>query len=201
MLGLRERKKAKTKAAIQQHALRLFSERGYAETTIEQIAAAAEVSPSTFFRYYPTKEDVVLTEFVDAATFQRMVHAPGELSPLQAVLYAIRETFGTMSPEQLTLEFTRNELIRSVPELRRGLLVEMTRPIDLLAEALAIRLERPADDPDLRLFAGAAVGGLMTITSFTVAGDVTEMMHSLEDGIARLEEMLTLGPPGGQSRG
>ena len=45
--SLRERKKAKTRAAIQEHALRLFHEQGYEETTVEQIADAAEVSPST----------------------------------------------------------------------------------------------------------------------------------------------------------
>lgn len=54
-VGLRERKKAKTKAAIQQHALRLFRQQGYQATTVEQIAEAAEVSPSTFFRYFPPR--------------------------------------------------------------------------------------------------------------------------------------------------
>ena len=55
--GLRERKKLKTRAAIQHHALRLFQRQGHEHTTVEQIAEAAEVSPSTFFRYFSTEEE------------------------------------------------------------------------------------------------------------------------------------------------
>jgi AcrR family transcriptional regulator len=95
VLGLRERKKAKTKAAIQEHALRLFREQGYAETTVEQIAAAAEVSPSTFFRYFPAKEDTVLTDLIDRQTFEVMINAPAEMTPLEALRYAVNDVFGT----------------------------------------------------------------------------------------------------------
>src|SRR3954452_6078404 len=89
VVGPRERKKARTKAEIQRQALRLFNEQGYAETSVEQIAAAAEVSPSTFFRYYPTKDDVVLADFLDHRTMQLRVSAPAELEPLAALRHAV----------------------------------------------------------------------------------------------------------------
>src|SRR6184192_2770214 len=90
-LGLRERKKAKTRAAIQQHALRLFTEQGYDATTVEQIAAAAEVSPSTFFRYYPTKEDVVLYDEYDPIFYQKVLDRPADEPPMVALHAAMRE--------------------------------------------------------------------------------------------------------------
>src|SRR5215470_7669638 len=91
--GLRERKKAKTRAAIQRHALQLFREQGYEATTVEQIAEAAEVSPSTFFRYFRTKEDVALYDDLDPLFIAAFEAQPAELSPVQAMRRAWRQVF------------------------------------------------------------------------------------------------------------
>ena len=79
--GLRERKKAKTRAAIQEVALRLFERQGYEATTIEQIAEAAEVSPSTFFRYFGSKEDVVVYDALDPILIEAWRKQPRRLGP------------------------------------------------------------------------------------------------------------------------
>ena len=181
MLGLRERKKARTKAAIQEHALRLFREQGYAQTTVEQIAAAADVSPSTFFRYVPAKEDTVLTDLLDRRTFDIMVDAPAELTPVEALRHAVETVFRDASDEQVQLEVVRNDLIRTVPELRRGMLLEITRPHALLTEAIARRLGRPTDDEDARLYAGAVMGVLMTLALEGLEGIGSPEGHEVPD--------------------
>ena len=98
---MRERKKAKTRAAIQVHALRLFAAQGYDATTVEQIAEAAEVSPSTFFRYFPTKEDVVLHDGYDPLLLAAFQAEPAELGPIAAIRGAMRSVFGSLSAQEL----------------------------------------------------------------------------------------------------
>jgi AcrR family transcriptional regulator len=155
--GLRERKKAKTRQAIQDVALRLFQSQGYAETTVEQIADAAEVSPSTFFRYFPTKEDVVLYDALDPLFIAAFRAQPAELRPVPAMRAAMREVFSSDSPE-VAQQTVRAALVLEVPELRMRMLDSFIETIDLFSAVVAERIGRPADDFDVRTLVGAIIG-------------------------------------------
>ena len=99
--GLRERKKARTRAAIREHALRLFREQGYDTTTVEQIAEAAEVSPRTFFRYFPTKEDVVVQDDMDLLWLEVYPAQPPDLGPVDAMRTSVRTAFANLGEAEL----------------------------------------------------------------------------------------------------
>jgi AcrR family transcriptional regulator len=148
--GLRERKKQKTRDSIQRTALRLFERQGYEETTIEQIAAAVEISPSTFFNYFPTKEDVVLYDAYDPMAIQLFLERPKD-EPLNVglrrVLEGLAETF--QRDEQMIL--ARGRLFLEVPELRARIWDEVERTQVLLAQMLAERTGRRPDDFELRV--------------------------------------------------
>jgi AcrR family transcriptional regulator len=187
--GLRERKKARTKATIQREALRLFSEQGYAGTSVEQIADAAEISPSTFFRYFPTKEEVVLADFMDERVVAAFREAPASYGPTAALRHAIDHMMSQFDEETLRLETLRNGLIQQVPELRRGMLAELFRPISLIAAALAERMGLPEDDEDVRTYAGALIGGLFAagVDRDVVTFKTPAAMR--EDFLARLDRL------------
>jgi AcrR family transcriptional regulator len=156
-MGLRERKKLKTRAALQDIALRLFREQGYAETTVEQIAEAAEVSPSTFFRYFPTKEDVVLYDALDPLLIEAFRAQPANLSPLQAMRATMREVYGTGAPE-IAAQEERATLLLAVPELRMRMLNEFVQTIDAFSVVVGERVGRPPGDFAVRTLVGAVIG-------------------------------------------
>jgi AcrR family transcriptional regulator len=159
--GLRERKKAKTRVAIQEQALRLFREQGYDRTTVEQIADAAEVSPSTFFRYFPTKEDVVLYDALDPLLIEAFRRQPAELTALQAMREAMHEIWGALTPEQMDEQIERGRLAYEVPALRERYVMEMVRTVGLMVNLVAERLGRATDDFEIRVATGAAMGGVL----------------------------------------
>lgn len=192
VLGLRERKKAKTRAAIREHAMRLFREQGYTETTVDQIAEAAEVSPSTFFRYFPTKEDVVLTDDMDPLLVVAFRRQPPELTPIQAVRAAIRAVFAGMPDEVWERNRERYQLVRGVPELQVAVLEEHRRSVRLLAELVAERLGRDPDDLRVRVFAGAMIGVVLATIEMDTTRPIREVSDLLDEGFALLEAGLPL---------
>ena len=187
--GLRERKKARTRASIREHALRLFREKGYHATTVEQIAAAAEVSPSTFFRYFPTKEDVVLQDDMDTRMVEALERQPAGLGPLTAVRAATREVFASYSGADLDLIQENTALTVSVPEVRARALDEFARTIAVVSEALAKRAGRPADDLAVRTTAGAIIGVIMSIT---MPWDGWSDRQSIAGTFQRIDQALAL---------
>jgi AcrR family transcriptional regulator len=193
--GLRERKKARTRAAIREHALLLFREQGYAATTVEQIAAAAEVSPATFFRYYPTKEDVVLQDDFDIFTLEALEAQPPGLSPVAAFRAAARASLDAMTEQDLERFAWTTTLTAEIPEIRARAIDEFVRTMDGISAALARRTGRDAGDVALRTLAGAIIGVVMSATmpfGPTSAADIRDMFEQIDAALARLEAGLPL---------
>ncbi|MFI7061514.1 TetR family transcriptional regulator [Kribbella sp. NPDC050124] len=190
--GLRERKKAKTRAAIQEHALRLFREQGYAETTVQEIAAAAEVSPATFFRYFPTKEDTVVFDRLDPVMIDLFRSQPAGLNPTEALRATLRDSLATLSDEEWQLESERQRLVLRAPELRARMLDQLYAGIDLLAELAAERVHRSADDFAVRAWAGAVVGVVMATYEMTPDLSLKDSLRLMDQGFEHLQAGLPL---------
>jgi AcrR family transcriptional regulator len=189
--GLRERKKARTRAELQRHALRLFRDRGYAATTVDDIAAAAEVSRSTFFRYFPTKEDVVLFDDVDPLMAEAFAEQPPGTPLLPALRAALRTAFGRLSPDKRALEDVRMKLVQQVPELaaaarERGL------SVDVLATAIGGAVGLDPASLDVQLFAGVVNGARLAAQSLVGHDPGRDYIDTLDAVLGRLENGVPL---------
>jgi AcrR family transcriptional regulator len=148
--GLRERKKLKTKEAIQREALRLFQKQGFDETTIEQIAAAAEISPSTFFNYFPAKEDVVLYDQYDPVMVSLIEGASTDEPLSQTIKRALKGLGGAMEPDR-QMVLARAKLGLQAPSLRARFWEELQKAQSLLGGLIAVRTGRDAEDFEVRV--------------------------------------------------
>ena len=190
-MSLREHKKEQAKVAIQQAALRLFAEQGYAYTTVEQIAAVANVSPSTFFRYFTTKEAVVLYDSLDPLIMAAFESQPAEISVIRALRNAMKDVFKNLPSDKMALEQERNNILRKVPEVRSKMLDEMVRNITMLAELIAARLHRSTHDIDVCNLAGAIIGvGLATLIRAEDRPVDVSSLEAFDEALAALEHGL-----------
>jgi AcrR family transcriptional regulator len=190
--GLRERKKAKTRTAIQTHALRLFREQGYDATTVQQIIEDAEVSESTFFRYFPTKGDVVLSDDYDPLIVAAFLDQPPELRPIQALRIAFRTAFDQLPSQEASDQRDRMQLVFSVPELRAAMLDQFASAMRLLADVLAERTGRQPSDNAVITLAGAVVGAVVAVTMATIDDPKANVAAMVDDAMAHLEAGLEL---------
>ncbi|MEJ8637066.1 TetR/AcrR family transcriptional regulator [Streptomyces sp. MS2.AVA.5] len=159
-LGLRERKKLRTRTAIRRATFRLITAHGYEATTVEQIAEAADVSPSTVFRYFPAKEDIVLADEYDRVMEAVLRARPAAEPPLESLRAALTEAFAAMLAQEPEEMRQRSRLIVEVPALRARMTGTMAETALLLARAIAERAGREPDDLDVRVFTAAVMGAL-----------------------------------------
>jgi len=148
--GLRQRKKLKTRESIQREAMRLFQMQGYEETTIEQIAAAVEISPSTFFNYFPNKEDVVLYDAYDPVVASLLSERPAT-EPLSIAMRRVLEAMGGVFDRDREIILARGRLWFEVPALRARLWEELEKAQAFISGLIAERYGRDADDFELRI--------------------------------------------------
>ncbi len=142
--GLRERKKQKTRESIQREAMRLIGKQGYEQTTVEQIAAAVEISPSTFFNYFPSKEDLVLYDAYDPVIIELMSERPaGE--PISVSIRTVLEKMGGVFERDREIILARGRLWFEVPALRARMWEQLEQAQVLISTLIA---ERSGRDPN-----------------------------------------------------
>ncbi|MFD0319232.1 TetR/AcrR family transcriptional regulator [Streptomyces flavalbus] len=199
-LGLRERKKLRTRHAIREAARRLIDERGYDSTTIEQIAAAAEVSPSTVFRYFPSKEHIVLTD--DYANYMMAFlreRPPGE-PPLAALRAVVTEMVRRLA-EDFSEEYRwRRKLVRQIPAMRALVGESQDSWARSVSELLAERAGLPADNLEIHVLVGAVTGALHQVLWGDHSED-TGLVEMLERAMTVMEHPDTVGRPADATSG
>jgi AcrR family transcriptional regulator len=169
-IGLRERKKVRTRVAIEDAALELFEDQGYEATTVDEIAARADVSTTTFFRYFPSKGEVLLSDHGQElpALRQAIVGRPTGDSDLIAVWRAIQDTWvGAVDPARTA---RKAKIIATSASLSGVSFLRGHQWLAVIADALAERNGLPADAQRAELAARVALEAMGTGVDRWMAG-------------------------------
>jgi AcrR family transcriptional regulator len=154
-----EKRQRRVRRELATTALAMFSERGYDATTVEDIVEAVEISPSTFYRYFPTKSDLVveLPRLRMQDVGEALAGRPAEESLPEAIEAAVGEVSLELGEDTASLK-RFEKLLATNPEMRDRLLGEQADYVPVVAETIALRLGREADDLGTRVAATAIMG-------------------------------------------
>jgi AcrR family transcriptional regulator len=181
--GLRERKNARTREAIERAALELALEQGFDHTTVDEIAERADVSPRTVFTRYPTKDAIVFGGLADsnAALVEALEQGDGDFVDRLLQFVSLR---AEAARERMALEALSLRAMLSDPSLRRTLRGQLDEAEGLVARRLADELGLPADEPGTRVFA-ASVSGLFLASMDHVLSnpDTADPLQGNESGV------------------
>ncbi|MEU4238159.1 TetR family transcriptional regulator [Actinoplanes sp. NPDC026619] len=171
-MGLRDRKKEQTRAALTSAALRLADERGLDHVTVEEISAAAEVSSRTFFNYFATKDDAILgAPVIDSATVcERLLALPREVPIIDAVLRVFAPAIELMQADR-ELWLLRMRVIKNNPSLLLALFARGAVEEQQFVAAVATRVGLTPEDTFPQL-AAVATGAAFRVAMmrWTTAG-------------------------------
>jgi AcrR family transcriptional regulator len=181
--GLRERKKQKTKRAVMDIALRLFAEKGFDATTVEEICAEAEISPSTFFRYFPTKEAAAFPdEQMRVAIVEEALRERPDDEPLHK---AIRRSAQTLTEYDLEAKGDlqlRMELMGREPAILAYATKTQNEATDTFTRILADQMGvDPSTDMRPRLMVNVAFAAVNAAWSAWISGDANADLPALID--------------------
>jgi AcrR family transcriptional regulator len=157
--NLKQRRMARTREQIQRCALKLFKKQGFEQTTVNQIAAAAEVSPMTVFRYFATKEDIALWDDFAQTLVAEIRRAPRNEDVITLIAAVLLTSLKETGDEARTAMFARLELAASTPALRARGLDNLYQLQQIVASALG-----SADKMD-QLRNSVAVGACLAAVS------------------------------------
>ena len=187
--GLRERKKEKTREALVSSALRQFTERGFDRVTVEEIAAASDVSPRTFFRYFASKEEALFAES-DAHRTRLLALLAGEdpgVPPFQALESAMRMVAADYAEQRDVLQL-RQRIVMSTPSLRtRAAERQQGWETEVIEHLRASGRARHMTDLDLRLVVAATTTALRVAVEAWIGSDGSgDLTPLIDDAFKRL---------------
>jgi AcrR family transcriptional regulator len=199
LVGLRERKKTQTREAIVNAALDLFERNGYDATTVEEIAEAADVSPRTFFRYFDTKLDTVMTH-KDAGQdtdFGELLWArPPDEGPIEATRHVMQESMVEMLTENPT-HVRQTRIMLATPSLPASAREHFNEHEAELARGFARRLDLPDDALQAHVMAAMVGNAIWTVATRWVAEDTPpeRLSAMLDEALDLLARGLDAAPP------
>ncbi|KYF91479.1 TetR family transcriptional regulator [Sorangium sp. So ce296] len=188
--GLRERKKERTRAQIIETAIDLFLKHGYEQTTLDEVLGAVEISRRTFFRYFESKEDLLIAwmdQLIEVACASIRARPRSE-PPLVATRNAVRDTLGRLYEGNLPRFVAVQQFVAKTPAIRARQSERLGHCAEAISEPLAARMGLdPRRDLAPRVLASCAVAIMgCAIDAWLARGATEDLLELVDEGFRAL---------------